>query len=62
VPEVRATAAMAILNIGAPATEPLLRSLDSGRSKNPRLQVYILSMLDGKSEGRDDGHLIVNPI
>jgi hypothetical protein len=53
---------MAILNIGAPATEPLLRSLDSGRSKNPRLQVYILSMLDGKSEGRDDGHLIVNPI
>jgi len=58
VPEVRATAARAILNIGARATEQLLRSLDSGRSKNPGLLACILSMLE--SEGRDDGRLTTN--
>jgi len=47
VPEVRATAGRAILNIGTPAIQPLSESLDNARIKNKRLASCLLSSLKG---------------
>jgi HEAT repeat protein len=57
VPEVRATAGQALLNIGTPAIGPLVESLNSAKLKNKGLVSCLLTALHGEPDEAGAGSM-----